>query len=244
TLLTTHGQLAWVKGLLRAGERIVVEGATRLAPGSLVEIYPLMGKYLEFLWVNRFTALLLPVLVFAAGLIAYHTLPKSVFPDVAFPKVAVLVHTDNLPVRFMLLEVTRPLEEAAKGEPGVRLVRSQTGNGLSKLHVYFDRGVNPELAYLMLQARLAAIALPAGAIISERLMLPNIYPLAEYALVSNRYDSSTLMPTFAFQIRPALLALPGVYEVNDTGRGWPEVDVNLRERRLAEYHIKAATVTN
>ncbi|EQD75268.1 RND efflux membrane fusion protein [mine drainage metagenome] len=38
TLLTTHGQLAWVKGLLRAGERIVVEGATRLAPGSLVEI--------------------------------------------------------------------------------------------------------------------------------------------------------------------------------------------------------------
>jgi multidrug efflux pump subunit AcrB len=202
-----------------------------------------MQRYLAFLWGNRFTALLLPVLVFAAGFLVYRALPKSIFPDVAFPKVAVLVHTDNLPVRFMLLEVTRPLEQVAKGEPGVRLVRSQTGNGLTKLHVYFARGTNPELAYLMLQARLAAVTLPAGAVISERLMMPNIYPLAEYGLVSNRYNSSAMMPTFAFEVRPALLALPGVYEVNDTGRGWPEVDVNLRERRLAQYHLKASTVT-
>ena len=203
-----------------------------------------MRRYLNFLWANRFTALLLPVLVLTGGFLAYHSLPKSIFPNVDFPKVAVLVHTDNLPVRFMLLEVTRPLEQAAKGEPGVRMVRSQTGNGLTKLHVYFARGINPELAYLLLQARLAAIALPPGATISERLMMPNIYPLAEYALVSNRFNSSDLMPTFAFQVRPALLALPGVYEVNDTGRGWPEVDVDLRERRLAEYHLSATAVVN
>lgn len=203
-----------------------------------------MRRYLVFLWANRHTAVLLPLLVFAAGFLVYHTLPKSIFPDVAFPKVAVLVHTDDLPVRYMLLEVTRPLEDVAKGEPGVRLVRSQTGNGLTKLHVYFARGVNPEIAYLMLQARLASIPLPAGATISERLMTPNIYPLAEYALVSNRLDSSAMMPTFAFVVRPALLGLSGVYEVNDTGRGWPEVDVNLDPRRLAQYHLRASSVIN
>jgi len=54
--------------------------------------------------------------------------------------VTVLVNAGNLPVRAMEDVVTRPLEEAAKGEPGVRLVRSQTGYGLSKLHVYFDQG--------------------------------------------------------------------------------------------------------
>ncbi|EQD79844.1 acriflavin resistance protein, partial [mine drainage metagenome] len=98
--------------------------------------------------------------------------------------------------------VTLPLEEAAKGEPGVRLVRSQTGYGLSKLHVYFDQGVNAQTAYLMLQARLAHIALPAGATVAVHLMAPNVYPFAEYALVSNRLDSSALMPTFAFHVRP------------------------------------------
>jgi len=202
----------------------------------------LIRAYLRFLWDNRFTMALLAVLLIAAGVIAFEEMPQSIFPAVDFPKVSVLVHTQDLPVKFMLLEVTRPLEEAAKGEPGVTLVRSQTGNGLTKLHVFFNTHTTPYLAYLMLQARLSHIALPPGAVMSVRLMTPNIYPIAEYALVSNRIDSSAMMPSFAFTIRPALLAVPGVYHVNDVGRGWPEVDIRLSPRRLAQYHLTAAAV--
>ncbi|MHB1567500.1 MAG: efflux RND transporter permease subunit [Acidiferrobacter sp.] len=198
--------------------------------------------YLRFLWENRFTTLLLAMLLLAAGWIAFQKMPQSIFPAVDFPKVSVLVHTNDLPVKFMLIEVTRPLEEAAKGEPGVRMVRSQTGNGLTKLHVFFGQHTNPDLAYLMLQARLSHVTLPAGATMSVRLMTPNIYPLVEYALVSNREDSSAMMPTFAFAIRPAILSVRGVYHVNDTGRGWPEVHIRLVPQRLAQYHLTAATV--
>jgi multidrug efflux pump subunit AcrB len=202
----------------------------------------LIGAYLRFLWDNRFTMALLAVLLIAAGVIAFEEMPQSIFPAVNFPKVSVLVHTQDLPVKFMLLDVTRPLEEAAKGEPGVTMVRSQTGNGLTKLHVYFDTHTTPYLAYLMLQARLSHIPLPPGAVMSVRLMAPNIYPIAEYALVSNRIDSSAMMPSFAFTIRPALLSVPGVYHVDDVGRGWPEVDIRLSPRRLAQYHLTAAAV--
>jgi len=202
----------------------------------------LIGAYLRFLWDNRFTMALLAVLLIAAGVIAFEEMPQSIFPAVNFPKVSVLVHTQDLPVKFMLLDVTRPLEEAAKGEPGVTMVRSQTGNGLTKLHVYFDTHTTPYLAYLMLQARLSHIPLPPGAVMSVRLMAPNIYPIAEYALVSNRIDSSAMMPSFAFTIRPALLSVAGVYHVNDVGRGWPEVDIRLSPRRLAQYHLTAAAV--
>jgi len=200
--------------------------------------------YLRFLWDTRFTVLLLVGLLLAAGWISFQEMPESIFPAVDFPKVSVLVHTQDLPVKFMLLEVTRPLEEAAKGEPGVTLVRSQTGNGLTKLHVYFGPHTNPDLAYLMLQARLSHIVLPPGAKMSVRLMTPNIYALSEYALVSNRVDSSAMMPTFAFAIRPALLSIPGVYHVDATGRGWPEVRVQLDPRRLAQYHLTAAQVVS
>ena len=204
----------------------------------------MIRAYLRFLWDTRFTVLLLVGLLLAAGWIAFREMPESIFPAVDFPKVSVLVHTQDLPVKFMLLEVTRPLEEAAKGEPGVTVVRSQTGNGLTKLHVFFGPHVNPELAYLMLQARLSHIALPVGAKMSVRLMTPNIYALSEYALVSNRVDSSTMMPDFAFTIRPAILSIPGVYHVNDTGRGWPEVQVQLNPRRLAQYHVTADQVVS
>ena len=200
------------------------------------------ARLLRGLWTNRFSVLLLAALVLGAGLAALRALPETVFPDLAFPKVVVLVSDGQVPVKLMLLTVTRPLELVAQGEPGVRLVRSQTGNGLSKLHVYFTAGTDPETAYLLLQARLAHVRLPPGATMSVRLQTPEVYPFAEYALVSNRIDSSAMQPLFAFQLRPALIGVPGVYKVTGIGRGWPEVRVDLSRRRLAAHDLTAAQV--
>jgi cobalt-zinc-cadmium resistance protein CzcA len=202
----------------------------------------MIRRYLRFQWENRYTVALLAAVLLLSGWVAFERLPQSIFPSVDFPKVSVVVHTNDLPVKYMLLAVTEPMEQAAKGEPGVTLVRSQTGIGLSKLHVYFSSKTNPETAYLLLQARLAHIPLPPGAIASVRLMRPNVYPLAEYALVSDTVSSAAMKPVFAFTLRPAILGVRGVYQVKDTGRGWPEVHIELSQRRLAEYHLSAAAV--
>lgn len=204
----------------------------------------MIRDYLRFQWENRYTVAVLAVVLLLAGWAAFERLPQSIFPPVDFPKVSVIVHTNDLPVRYMLLAVTEPMEQAAKGEPGVTLVRSQTGVGLTKLHVYFSPKTNPETAYLMLQARLAHIPLPPGATSSVRLMRPNIFPLAEYALVSNTVDSARMQPVFAFTVRPAVLGVRGVYQVKYTGRGWQEVHIALSQRRLAEYHLSAGQVVN
>ncbi len=202
----------------------------------------MIRSYLRFQWENRYTVAVLGAVLLLAGWVAFGRLPRSIFPSVDFPKVSVIVHTDDLPVKYMLLAVTEPMEQAAKGEPGVTLVRSQTGNGLTKLHIYFSRSTNPQTAYLMLQARLGHIPLPPGGTMTVRLMTPNIYPLAEYALVSNTVSSSAMQPVFAFALRPAILSVRGVYRADYTGRGWPEVHVTLHPRRLAQYHLSAAEV--
>ncbi len=201
-----------------------------------------MSRYLASLWTNRFSVLLLVLLLMGAGAAMLPRLSETIFPDVSFPKVTVLVTDAQQPVKLMLLQVTRPLELAAQGEPGVRLIRSQTGNGLSKLHVYFASNVNPQLAYLLLQARLAHVPLPPGARMAVKLQTPNIYPFAEYALVSNTLNSAEMQSAFAFQVRPALVGISGVYTVSGTGRGWPEVDADLSPRRLAQYGLTAAQV--
>ncbi|OSS42602.1 acriflavin resistance protein [Desulfurella amilsii] len=144
----------------------------------------------------------------------------------------------------MLVSVTRPLEEAARAEPGVNLVRSQTGNGLSKIHVYFDSNVNPKTAYLMLQARIAKINLPPNSSLSVRLMEPNIYPFAEYALVSNKIDSANMMNYYYFQAKPMLLGINGVYKVEETSRGWPEINIALNPQKLLQYRISPQEVIN
>lgn len=203
-----------------------------------------MKRYLEALWTNRASLALLVIALLAAGWLAERSLPQSTFPDVDFPRVAVVVSAGNLPVRYMLLAVTHPLETLAKSVAGVRTVRSQTGIGLSKLHIYFDSGVNPQLAYLMVQARLAHIKLPPGASVTVNLMTPHIKPFAQYALVSNTVDSAQMRPFFAFQLRPGLLSVNGVYQVKGIGRGWPEVLLHLDRRKLAAHNLDASAVIN
>lgn len=201
-----------------------------------------MKRYLDALWTNRFTLAIVAVFILAAGYLAFRTLPRSVFPNVEFPRVSVLVSDGYLPVKIMLVRVTQPLEQAAKGVPDVTLVRSATSSGLTKIHVFFDSSVQPNRAFLMLQARLAQVALPSGAHLTIRLMMPNIYPFAEYALVSNRQSSDQMMPTYAFTVKPKLLDVPGVYTVDGIGRGWTHVNVFLDPRRLAARHVRPSQV--
>ncbi len=201
-----------------------------------------MRRYLEALWTNRASLTLLVIVLLAAGWVAETSLPKSTFPDIDFPRVAVVVSAGNLPVKFMLLAVTHPLETLARSVAGVRTVRSQTGVGLSKLHIYFDPDVNPQIAYLMVQARLAHIKLPPGAKVTVNLMTPHIKPFSQYALVSNTVGSAAMRPFFAFQVRPSLLSVRGVYQVKGVGRGWPEVLIHLNRRKLAEHDLGSGSV--
>ncbi|MHB1515974.1 MAG: efflux RND transporter permease subunit [Acidiferrobacteraceae bacterium] len=201
-----------------------------------------MKRYLAALWENRFTLAVVAAFILASGYVGFSALPRSVFPNVEFPRVSVLVSDGYLPVKVMLVRVTQPLEQAAKGVPDVTLVRSSTSSGLTKIHVYFNTAVRPNLALLMLQARLAQVTLPAGAHVSIRLMMPNIYPFAEYALVSNNVSSDRMMPTYAFTVKPRLLDVQGVYTVDGIGRGWPHINVLLDPRALAERHLHQSAI--
>ena len=201
-----------------------------------------MKRYLDSLWSNRVTLAVVALLVLGAGYVAFLALPRSVFPDVQFPRVSVMVSDGYLPVKIMLVRVTQPLEQAAKGVPDVTRVQSSTSPGLTKIHVFFSSAVRPQQAFLTLQARLAQVPLPASAHVTTRLMMPNIYPFAEYALVSDRMTSSQLMPLYAFSVKPALLDVPGIYTVQGVSRGWSQVRVTLSPRRLAGHGLGSAQI--
>ena len=78
-----------------------------------------MSRYLNFLLKNKFSVILLSLMIIGIGWIYINSMPQSIFPDVNFPRISVLVHSDRLPVKFMLVKVAAPLEAAAEGEPGI-----------------------------------------------------------------------------------------------------------------------------
>src|SRR5438445_13437180 len=79
-------------------------------------------------------------LLTAGGIYSATRMPSGVYPEVTFPRVAVVGKKPGLDLVSMELQVTRPLETAASSVLGVRRVRSTTIRGGCDLSYDFPTG--------------------------------------------------------------------------------------------------------
>ena len=85
---------------------------------------------------------LITALVAAAGAIASLALPSSIYPPLQFPRIGVIAQAGTLPGPTMVLNVSRPIEQALMEVPGIRRVRSRTFRGASEIFGQFDPSTN------------------------------------------------------------------------------------------------------
>src|SRR5713226_9167747 len=81
-------------------------------------------------------------LLCAAGLYAAFQLPTAIFPQTDFPRIVIIVDNGVVPAPQMLVSVTRPLEEAMNGIPGIVRIKSTTARGGTDINLFFDWNVN------------------------------------------------------------------------------------------------------
>src|SRR5216684_9164862 len=68
-------------------------------------------------------------LLTAAGVYSATRMPSGVYPEVTFPRIAVVAKKPGLDLVNMEIQVTRPLEEAVSTVIGVTRVRCTSGAG-------------------------------------------------------------------------------------------------------------------
>ena len=104
-------------------------------------------------------------LLCAAGLYAAWHLPISVFPQTDFPRIVIIVDNGEAPASQTLVSVTRPIEEAMNGIPGIARIKSKTARGSSEINLYFDWSGNILQELQLVQARMSQLlsSLPATA---------------------------------------------------------------------------------
>src|SRR6266446_7439780 len=91
---------------------------------------------------NQSRAVLVVVaLLCAAGLYAAWQLPIAVFPETDFPRIVIIVDNGEAPASQTLASVTRPVEEAMNGIPGIARIKSKTARGSSEISQFFDWSV-------------------------------------------------------------------------------------------------------
>jgi multidrug efflux pump subunit AcrB len=107
---------------------------------------------------HRRALFVLLALLLVAGAAATVGSPRSIYPRVAFPRIAVIAERGEQPVRGMLIAVTRAIEQSVSAVPGLTRVRSKTVRGASELSLDFRSGTDMRDALSLVRARVAQSA--------------------------------------------------------------------------------------
>jgi multidrug efflux pump subunit AcrB len=186
-------------------------------------------------------------LLCAAGLYAAWHLPIAIFPQTNFPRIVITVDNGVVPAAQTLVSVTRPIEEAMNGIPGITRIRSNTARGATEINLFFDWNVDILQSLQLVQARLSQLSstLPPTAAIRrvDRLTFA-VFPVAGYSLTSDGRDPASLRDLANNTIRPRLARLPGVAEVTVAGGQTREYHVQIDPERLTAHNVSVQQVTD
>ncbi len=187
----------------------------------------------------------LVVLLCAAGVYAAFQLPIAIFPHTDFPRIVIIVDDGVVPAQQVLVSVTRPIEEAMNGIPGIQRIRSTTQRGAADINLFFNWNVDIIQSLQLVQARLSQLtsSLPPTAEIRrvDRLTFA-VFPVAGFSLTSDERDPASLRELATYTIRPRLARLPGIASVAVAGGQTREYHITVDPAKLAAHAVSLQQV--
>ncbi|HTR00919.1 MAG TPA: CusA/CzcA family heavy metal efflux RND transporter, partial [Candidatus Acidoferrum sp.] len=177
---------------------------------------------------RRWVVLLLVAAVAALGIWNYRNLTIDAVPDITNVQVQINTQAQGYSPLEAEQRVTFPVETALAGLPHLAYTRSLSRYGLSQVTVVFEEGTDLYFARTLVNERLGKVRgqLPAGL---EPVMGPIATGLGEifmYAVEAapgavqadgSRYDITALREVQDWIIKPQLVLVPGVTEINTIG---------------------------
>jgi multidrug efflux pump subunit AcrB len=184
-------------------------------------------------------------LLTAGGVYSALRMPSSVYPEVTFPRIAVVAKVADRDVTNMEVTVTRKLEEAVSGVIGVAQVRSKTIRGGSEISIDLNPGTDMRQALQLTWNRIGArrSELPHDMELTVEQMTPSIFPILSVALTGG--DSPARLRDYAlYDLAPRIKNVPDVLYANVAGGDVREIEVICRPDDLLAHGLSAADVAD
>ena len=193
----------------------------------------------HFSLTHRLLILLVVALLTMGGILTYHRLDRTLLPDLNSPIFKIFVPDPGLPSGYVEREITFPVEQAARGLPGVEKVWSTSKIGLSVVVVRFAWGTSYFQALELLSQRVSSIVpqLPPDIkppIISNA--ADRMGEIIQYYLTGD-VDPRKLRALADYDVGYQLEMIPGIYDITDIGGEIAQYQVLVNMDRLKSYGI-------
>ncbi len=186
----------------------------------------------------RGVVLLATAVLVVVGVAAFQRLPLDAYPDTTSVQVAANAVAPALSPLEVERQITAPLELALGGLPGLTEVRSVSKFGFSQITAIFEDGTDVYLARQVVGERLQTVDLPDGV---ER---PSLGPVStglgevfQYLVRSDELSARELRTLHHWVVRPQMLQVPGVAEINTWGGYDKQYHVIFDPNLLIKYEL-------
>ena len=185
------------------------------------------------------------VLAAAYGVLVLGSARLDVFPEFAPPQAIVQTEVPGFASDQVETLITQPLENALSGANGLASMRSKSIQGLSVITLTFDPGSALPRVRQLVTERLqqAASELPTAA------HAPVLLPLSSSAGIvlivgatSSKLSPMQLRTLADWTMKPQLLAVPGVSDVNINGGELRQLQIQIHPQALARYGLSLQEV--
>lgn len=186
----------------------------------------------------------LACLLVVYGLYGLSRANLDVFPEFSPTQVVIQTESPGLSSKLVEQLVTQPIESTLSGTVGVESMRSQSIPGLSIVTIIFNENTDIYRNRQVVAERLATLSkqLPKN-------IVPNITPLASSAstvlgmgISSDKRSLMELRSLVDWTIRPHIMAVPGVADVNVLGGDVRQLQILVDPNKLIRYHLSIQEV--
>ena len=200
----------------------------------------LLNTIIHFALRRRGIVIALAFVALAYGLYRISRSSYNVFPEFAPPMVSIRTEAPGLSPEQVEALVTRPIESAVIGAPGITSELSTSVQGLSAIKIAFSPKTNVYLARQLVAERLVSLQgqLPLEA------KPPVLTPLTSstgvvmtLGLTSTTRSLIDVRTIARWVVKPTLLAVPGVAGVLSFAEGVKQYQIQVKPDQLLKYRL-------
>ncbi|MEH7114717.1 efflux RND transporter permease subunit [Neobacillus niacini] len=202
-----------------------------------------MSMFTKWAFRNKAAVSLMTILILIIGVVSYFRLPMEFLPSADNPQVTIITMGQGTDSKTMESDVTSPVERAVTGIIGKNSIYSTTGDGFSKVDIFFEAGSDMKQAKADVQEALSNVALPgyiSKPIISQ--LNTSMIPISNIAVTFTDGLTTENLDFVKEKIEPLYKDIDGVAQVQTYGLVDPVISVKIDNQKLAENQVSLQTV--